>query len=84
MIFEPKHNNFKDKYKIKERVKKKNLYLAPHVYAIGFWITLFSGKTIPDQAPAIKYQAIFYLPLCILQYTGDTVPLKRKAWLGWG
>jgi hypothetical protein len=38
MIFELKHKNFKDQYKIKEQVKKK-LYQAPHVYilyTIGF------------------------------------------------
>jgi hypothetical protein len=35
MILEPMHKNFKDQYKIKERVKKM-LYQAPHAYAIGF------------------------------------------------
>ncbi len=34
MILEPKHKNFKDEYKIKERVKK-NLYQAPHVFISG-------------------------------------------------
>jgi hypothetical protein len=35
MSLEPKHKNFKDVYKIKERVKKK-LYQALHVYISGF------------------------------------------------
>jgi hypothetical protein len=30
MILEPKHNNFKDEYKIKERVKKK-IYIRRHM-----------------------------------------------------
>jgi hypothetical protein len=34
MSLELKHKNFKDQYKIKERVKKK--FQAPHVYISGF------------------------------------------------
>jgi hypothetical protein len=44
MILEPKHKNFKDQYKIKEREKDFFKYQAPHVYAIGFYITLLSGN----------------------------------------
>ncbi len=31
MILEPKHKNFKDEYKIKERVKKKKIYIRRHM-----------------------------------------------------
>jgi hypothetical protein len=44
MILEPKHKNFEDQYKIKERVKK-NIYQAPQVYSSGFWMTLLSGTS---------------------------------------
>ncbi len=40
-ILEPKHKNFKDEYKIKERVKKKFKYQAPYVCFSG-WTTLLS------------------------------------------
>jgi hypothetical protein len=36
MSVEPKHKNFKVEYKIKELVKKKNYYQAPHVHISGF------------------------------------------------
>jgi hypothetical protein len=36
MSLELKHKNFKDKYKIKERVFKKLEYQEPHVYVCGF------------------------------------------------
>jgi hypothetical protein len=36
MSLEPKHKNFKDEYKIKERVKKCFQYQAPHAYISGF------------------------------------------------
>jgi hypothetical protein len=45
MILEPKHKNFKYEYRIKERVKKKKLISAPHVYISGSWITLLSGTS---------------------------------------
>ncbi len=45
MSLEPKHKNFKEEYKIKELVFKKNLYQAPNVYISGFWITLLSGTS---------------------------------------
>ncbi len=32
MILEPKHKNFKDEYKIKERVKKKLISGATYLY----------------------------------------------------
>jgi hypothetical protein len=35
----PKHKNFKDQYKIKERVKKCE-YQAPHVHTQGFSMLL--------------------------------------------
>ncbi len=42
MILEPKHKNFKDEYKIKERVKKKIKYQAPYVCFSGSFTTLLS------------------------------------------
>jgi hypothetical protein len=35
MILEPKHKNFKDEYKIIERVLKKIKYQAPHICFSG-------------------------------------------------
>ncbi len=45
MSLKPKHKNFKDKYKIKERVKKIFLYQAPHAYISGFRMTILPGTS---------------------------------------
>ncbi len=45
MILEPKHKNFKDEYKIKERVLKFFSYQAPRVCFSDSLLTLLSGTS---------------------------------------